>query len=119
MLKKRRDPYVDRVNAVIAAMHDQNERAIVKALKKLGKLNVDATLAELVVRIERASAAVDAQQVLNSTPMPTPYEPHVLLAAVQQNDLTAMYKYAQGDFSKLLTSLLVLIAALTYDDTDV
>lgn len=106
------DDYTTRVDTVVAAMRRGDEDDIRTAMESMEDLVAGELLAELCVRVDEIVEGQNNTTLLAEAELPLPENPEILLSAVTDNDLEAMSDYADSDFSYLLASLLMLIAAL-------
>lgn len=106
------DEYQKAVGDAVSAVRSGDDAKIKAAFDGFNTLSAEDIVAELCNWIEDATADQDVDRLLARTTMPLPDNPKVLIEGVASNSLRAMFTYADGNIGKLISSMVLLIAAL-------
>ena len=106
------DPYYLAVSNAVAAVRSDEEDAVFQAFQGFGGLIFEELLAELFNWVDDATTGRDVDMLLASTSMSLPPHPKVLVSAVKENSLKVAWDYCNGEIPILITSMVMLIAAL-------
>lgn len=106
------DEYQELVGDTVTAVRSGDDDRIKAAFEALGPLSPEDLVAELCNWIEDATAGQDIDRLLARTTFPLPDKPKTLIDGVASNNLRALFAYADGDLGKLISSMVLLIAAL-------
>lgn len=106
------DEYQKLVGDAVSAVRSGDDAKIMAAFDGFGPLSAEDLVAELCNWIEDATADRDVDGLLARTTFPMPDKPKALIEGVASNNLRALFAYADGDLGKLISSMVLLIAAL-------
>lgn len=107
------DIYNTKVNAAVAAAQRGDVERVEQSVQSLVAMDAQELLAELCIQVQEALEGQHLRNLMESTTLPLPDDPEVLIVAVERADIDAMHRYADGDFLYLVSSCIALIAALT------
>lgn len=106
------DEYQDAVGRAVAAVRSGDDAQIVAAFDAMGALQAEDVVAELCNGVEDAVGGKDAAALTADARVPLPDDPTAWIDAVRRNDLRALHTLAGGDLTRLIASLVLLIASL-------
>lgn len=106
------DQYEVLVGEAVSAVRSGDEGRVVAAVNAFAELGAAELIAELCNWLEDCVRGYNIKTLLRATTLPVPERPEVLLKAVKRNSLPGLFKFAKGDLTVLISSMLALIAAL-------
>ena len=106
------DKYQKLVGIAVAEIRNPSETGISRSFEALSVIPVDDLLAELGVWVEEITNGKDVRRLIATAELPLPENPEELVEIINRNDLKGLYSYVNGDFAKLIASMMMLIASL-------
>lgn len=100
------------VNDAVTATQAQKRFKILITFIKLFRLPLDELFAEVCIQIQDATQDQDIAKLLEAVTLPTPPEPLRLILGAWKGDTDDLLEYSGKNPIKLLSSLIVLLAAL-------
>jgi hypothetical protein len=106
------DEYEAAVSDLVKAIRvgDTNVSSRIRLL--FDNLQLGELIAELCIWVEDVTVGRDVDKLIAASTLPLPTTPGTIVDAVQRNSMWALRAYCDRDFVTLVTSMLILIAAL-------